>query len=466
MKLQKLFKSFELDLCGADNPPEEILEKRKMSLQKFESKVRRENSFDSFPDMNFYNQFRVPFPFLKQVLKLNQSSLLIDEDVSHYDAFSSYGVNILGKNYYEQFIKNAIENNDKYGFFLNSIHPITIENIKILKEISDMDAVSFHMSGTEAVLNACRLAKFNTGKKYIYKFKGSYHGWASIPNLREIKTLKELKKSNNCAAVLINPLQYLYPNDSVKADALLFIGNDPNKLSIDEYRNFLHEVRSICNQKKILMIIDEIFMGFRLAYGGCQEYFGVKADMVLYGKTLGGGLPVGVVCGKKEYMRKYDPDYPLAFLPNRGTFSAHPLVMLSMNQFLKHIKKENYNGVDERWNLRVQELNTKISRYGLKFNNLGSILSIVHKNHSIYNWVLQLYFKKNKLYLGPYGSSRLILKVFMDCDEWKIFENIIIISIEEMEMDGWLYSKFKNKKEIYLFYLKILLKETIKNAYN
>jgi len=466
MKFKKILRSFELDLCSADDPPQEVLEKRKQSLNKFETKISDEIDRESFPDLEFSNRYRVPFPFLNQVLKLNRSSLIISEDSSQIDAFSSYGVNILGKEYYEKFTKDAVRDSEEFGFFLNSIHPVVLENIKILKKLSGMDAVSFHMSGTEAVLNACRLAKFNTEKKYIYKFKDSYHGWASIPDLKEIKTLKELKKANNCAAVLINPLQYLYPVGSVKADALLFIGNTPDKLSLSKYTNFLREVREICDQNGILMILDEIFMGFRLAFGGCQEYFGVKADMVLYGKTLGGGLPVGVVCGRKDTMRKFDPEHPLLFLPNRGTFAAHPLVMLSMNQFLKHINREMYVGNDERWNLRILELNKKISKYNLSFNNMGSILSINHNNLSIYNWILQLYFKKNKLYLGPYGSSRLIFKVFMNCMEWESIEKVIVSSIEEMDADGWLYSRFKTKKEIYFFYIKILIKETIKNANN
>jgi glutamate-1-semialdehyde 2,1-aminomutase len=185
-------------------------------------------------------------------------------------------------------IKNSVVQNEEYGFFLNSIHPVTLENIEILKEISGMDAVSFHMSGTEAVLNACRLAKFNTDRKYILKFKDAYHGWAGITDLKEITSLKELKNSSNCAALLLNPLQFLFPKNSIKADALLFIGNEPNRMSLQEYIDYLQDIRKICDEKGIILILDEVFLGFRLAYGGCQEYFNIKADMVLYGKTLGG----------------------------------------------------------------------------------------------------------------------------------------------------------------------------------
>ena len=466
MNYKNLLKKFELDLCSADSPPEEILYKRKQSLEKFSQKIEKSKLEDSLPDLEFSGQYRVPFPFVDQVLSLNQSSLLKDKDVSKHDAFSSYGVNVFGKEVYENCIKNSVIQNEEYGFFLNSVHPITLENIKILKEISGMDAVSFHMSGTEAVLNACRLAKFNTGKKYILKFKDAYHGWAGIPDLKEISNLKDLKKAKNCAALLLNPLQYLFPRKSIKADALLFIGNHPNQMSLEEYKEYLMEIRKICEEKGILLILDEVFLGFRLAYGGCQEYFNVKADMVLYGKTLGGGLPVGVVCGKKEFMNKMDTRYPLKFLPNRGTFSAHPLVMLSMNQFLKYVSPKLYVGLDEKWNTRVSTLNEKLSQFSIQFQNLGSIFSIRHHNLSIYNWILQLYFKKNKLYLGPYGSSRLIFQINLNDIEWEEIEGLIIKSIHEMNEDGWFYSRFKSNKEIYLFYIKKFIKETFKNGNN
>ncbi|NBU98371.1 MAG: aminotransferase class III-fold pyridoxal phosphate-dependent enzyme, partial [Spirochaetia bacterium] len=203
--VKNTLKKFELDLCTADAPPEEILNKRRFSLSKFSVALNESPMENSLPDTEFSKNYRVPFPFIDQILKLNPSSLLKNNDISEHDAFSSYGVNVFGKEVYEKWISNSVQQNEKYGFFLNSYHPITLENVKILKEISGMDSVTFHMSGTEAVLNACRLAKFNSGKKYIAKFKDAYHGWANLPDLKEISNLKELKKLKNCAALLINP---------------------------------------------------------------------------------------------------------------------------------------------------------------------------------------------------------------------------------------------------------------------
>ena len=106
-----------------------------------------------------------------------------------------------------------------------------------------------------------------------------------------------------------------------------------------------------------MLIFDEVFVGFRLAAGGAQEYFGVRADMVTYGKSLAGGLPVGVVCGRKELMRRFRDDRPADVCFARGTFNSHPYVMTAMDEFLSRLASPNfhavYHGLDETWNGRA-----------------------------------------------------------------------------------------------------------------
>ena len=93
----------------------------------------------------------------------------------------------------------------------------------------------------------------------------------------------------------------------------------------------------MCDANGIVLIFDEIFVGFRLAAGGAQEYYGVRADMVTYGKTLGGGLPVGVLCGRRNLMKRYRDDRPADICFARGTFSANPYVMGAMDAFLRRL---------------------------------------------------------------------------------------------------------------------------------
>src|SRR5262249_62391974 len=121
--------------------------------------------------------------------------------------------------------------------------------------------------------------------------------------------------------------------------------------------------------REIGLILDQVFLGFRVARGGAQEYFGVAADLVTYGKTLGGGLPIGVVCGRREWMKRYREDRPSDLLFARGTFNAHPYVMAAMNEFLRHLDlpevRESSDGLDARWDARAAELNHRLQRRGL-----------------------------------------------------------------------------------------------------
>ena len=111
------------------------------------------------------------------------------------------------------------------------------------------------------------------------------------------------------------------------------------------YTQWLQELRKVCTDKGIALILDEVFLGFRLAPGGAQEYFNVKADMVTYGKTLGGGLPVGVICGMSPWMKRFDENKPADLCFARGTFNAHPYVMTTMQVFLEKISTEEIQNI-------------------------------------------------------------------------------------------------------------------------
>ncbi len=203
------------------------------------------------------------------------------------------------------------------------------------------------MSGTEAVMQAVRLARYHTGKRHLVRFTGAYHGWWEdvqpgpgnpLPP-RETYTLKDmdtdtlrvLRTRNNIACVLVNPLQALHPNRNAPGDSTLVDGSRSAGFDRAAYTAWLQQLRQVCTERGIVLIFDEVFVGFRLAPGGAQEYFGVRADMVTYGKTLGGGLPVGVVCGKKDLMRRFRPERPADICFARGTFNAHPYVMGAMD---------------------------------------------------------------------------------------------------------------------------------------
>src|SRR5262249_2176926 len=140
-------------------------------------------------------------------------------------------------------------------------------------------------------------------------------------------SLRVLQRRRDIACVLVNPVQALHPNASPFADFSLVDGSRRAHFDRKAYATWLGSLREVCSQRGIILILDEIFVGFRLASGGAQEYFGVRADLVTYGKSLGGGLPIGVVCGRSDLMRRFREDRPTDICLARGTFNCHPYVM-------------------------------------------------------------------------------------------------------------------------------------------
>ena len=270
-----------------------------------------------------------------------------------YDLAASYGVNVFGNDFYKQTIAEGEADARALGPVLGPYHPAIVDAVRLLKAISGQDEVSFHMSGTEAVMQAVRLARYHTGRPRLLRFCGAYHGWwgdvqPGIGNpapARDTFTLSEmspetlhvLRTRNDIACVLVNPLQALAVNAPAPADSSLVDSGRSAHFDRAAYTQWLDELRAICTERGIVLIFDEVLVGFRLARGGAQEYFGVTADLVTYGKTLGGGFPVGVVCGRGDLMRRYREDRPGDICFARGTFNSHPYVICAMRRFLQRL---------------------------------------------------------------------------------------------------------------------------------
>ena len=183
------------------------------------------------------------------------------------------------------------------------------------------------------------------------------------------------------------------------------------------YGEWLRKLRAVCSERKIVLIFDEVFVGFRLAPGGAQEYFGVSADMVTYGKTVAGGLPIGVLCGKARFMRRYREERPVDICLARGTFNSHPYVMGAMYEFLQRLDTDGvramYRGLDTVWNGRAAALNERLSaaQVPIQVANLSSIWTILYTRPSRYNWMFQYYLRAAGLALSLVGTGRLIFSL-------------------------------------------------------
>jgi glutamate-1-semialdehyde 2,1-aminomutase len=315
------------------------------------------------------------------------------------------------------------------------------------------------MSGTEAVMQAVRLARYHTKRSHLVRFCGAYHGWwgdvqpgpGNPAPTHETYTLKEmsedslhvLRHRHDIACVLINPLQALHPNRSAPADSTLVDSTRSAHFDRDGYAKWLFRLRQICTERGIVLIFDEVFVGFRLALGGAQEYFGVRADMVTYGKTLGGGYPVGAVCGRKQFMQRFNEDRPGDICFARGTFNSHPYVMGAMNEFLRALEEPAiavlYSNLDCVWDKRASELNQRLRAAGLPVQvaNLSSIWLIYYTQPSAYNWMFQYYLREAGLALSWVGTGRLIFSInYSDADFAAVADRFVTAAVA-MRAAGW-----------------------------
>ena len=420
-------------------------------------------------DLQFTGSYRVPFqysPYVRAHLKVgsfvcaSRGVKVVDLDGHQFfDLTGSYGVNLFGYDFYKACISEGSATAAELGPVLGAYHPCVLENVERLKSISGLDEVSFHMSGTEAVMQAVRLARYHTRKTHLVRFCGAYHGWwedvqpgpgnpvtpRQTYTLRDMddRALKVLATRRDIACVLVNPLQALHPNRPAPGDSSLVDSGRSAGFDRAAYTAWLQRLRQVCTERGIVLIFDEVFLGFRLAPGGAQEYFGVRADMVTYGKTLGGGLPVGVVCGRADLMKRFREDRPADICFARGTFNAHPYVMGTLKAFLDRMEtpavRDLYEGLDERWNGWAARFNTRFEQEDLPLRvaQMSSVWTVTYTQPSRYNWMLQFYLRAHGLALSWVGSGRLIFSLnYRDEDLQEVLERFVLAA-RQMQADGW-----------------------------
>jgi len=462
----------------SDNAPDAIAVKRRngLSYLKVNSLKNSPKTIafsasleNSISDVCFISAYRIPFPYRNYLYKELKVGSIADKTAGvkikdldnnwRYDLSGSYGVNVFGYDFYKDCMEKGFEKVKDLGPVLGTYHPLIRDNVKKLKSISGLDEVSFHMSGTEAVMQAVRLARYHTGKTHLVRLCGAYHGWwdgvqPGIGNQRKTndvytlsdlseKTLKVLKTRNDIACILINPLQALHPNADASSDATLISSDRTTDFDPARYTQWLKSIREICTQKNIVLIFDEVFTGFRLGYRGAQEYFGIQADIVTYGKTLGGGLPIGVVCGKHKLMKRFQDDRPINVSFARGTFNSHPYVMGAMNEFLNRIEQaeyqELYQNINSIWDKRVAMLNQRLKQENLpvQVSNMHTVLTILYTVPGRYNWMFQFYLRSEGLELSWIGSGRMIMSFnFTDEDFNQVMERFVRAA-KHMKDDAW-----------------------------
>ncbi len=463
---------------ACDGANKDVVAKRRQGMAELVKRIEGQNSIsqhyaqslaDHISDVNFVGAYKVPFPFkeqLPQALKIvpiaeqAQDVLLKDLDGNwRYDVAGSYGLNIFGYDFYKHCMNAGHEAAAKLGPVLGPYHPLIRTNVERLKAVSGLDEVSFHMSGTEAVMQAVRLARYHTGKTHLVRLCGAYHGWwdgvqVGIGNGRKTddaytladlseKTLHVLATRNDIACVLINPMQAMHPNADAPGDGTLIASERKVNFDRENYTHWLQRIRQVCDEKNIVLIFDEVFTGFRLAHRGAQEYFKVQADIVTYGKSVGGGFPVGVVCGRKALMKRYRDKAPADISFARGTFNSHPYLLGAMDGFLTEVAKPEFQRVyqqaDEQWNTRVAKFNQLLSDRNLPIQiaNMHSVLTVLYTKPGRFNWMLQFYLRAEGIELSWTGTGRMIMCLNYSDDDFEQLIYRFTTAVQTMNEDGW-----------------------------
>ena len=314
---------------------------------------------------------------------------IYDEDGKKYiDYVCSWGPMILGHNH--PVIREAVEKAVQDGLSFGAPTRREVDIAELMVElVPNIEMVRMVNSGTEAVMSALRLARGATGRDKLIKFEGCYHGHsdcmlvnagssalagghpssAGVPvgaakdtltaQFNDLNSVKELLEGNpgQVAAVIVEPVA-------------------ANMGVVNPAPGFLPGLRQLCDQHGALLIFDEVITGFRLALGGAQEYFGVKADLVTFGKIIGGGMPVGAYCGSRALLEQVAPCGPVY---QAGTLSGNPVAMAAGLAQLTYLKEhpQVYADIAAKGEKLADGLRAAAAEAGVPvaINQIGSLLA-------------------------------------------------------------------------------------------
>lgn len=322
---------------------------------------------------------------------------LFDVDGNKYiDYIASWGPMILGHAHAP--VVKAIQEYATYSTSYGAPTRLEIEMAElIISMVPNVELVRMVSSGTEACMSAVRLARGYTGRNKIIKFEGHYHGHADSFLVKagsgvatfDIQTVPGVTAgvSNDTLTSAYNDLvgvQQLITAHKGEIAAIIVEPVAGNMGCVLPAPGFLEGLRTLCDQEGIVFILDEVMTGFRLAPGGAQERLNIKADLVTYGKVIGGGMPVGAFGGRKEIMQHIAP---LGNVYQAGTLSGNPIAMIAGYTMLNELKRNPsiYKELEEKTIYLRNGLEKIFNAWGQPFviNQLGSMISVHFSDHPV-----------------------------------------------------------------------------------
>ena len=323
-------------------------------------------------------------------IKEAKGAYLYDEDGNRFiDYIASWGPLILG--HAHQPVIDAVIERARKGTSFGIPTEIETQLAKLaVTMVPNIDKIRFVNSGTEACMSAVRLARGFTAKDKIIKFRGCYHGHADAflieagsgaitfgsPNSPGVTqgTAKDTLVAEYNDLDSVRALVQANPNEIA---AVIIEPVAGNMGCILPDHDFIHGLRNICSEEGILLIFDEVMTGFRLGRGGAQEVLGVDADIVTFGKVIGGGLPVGAFASRNEIMSRLAPEGPVY---QAGTLSGNPLAMSAGYAMLRELNErpEIFESLDEKTEHLKEGFENVLNGTGISYqiNKLGSMISL------------------------------------------------------------------------------------------
>jgi glutamate-1-semialdehyde 2,1-aminomutase len=329
-----------------------------------------------------------------------KGAYLYDEDGNRYiDYINSWGPMILGHAY--QPVLDAINTQAINSTSFGAPTALEVNVAELIKQmVPNVDLIRMVNSGTEACMSAIRVARGFTGRNKFIKFEGCYHGHADsflvkagsgvatleiqvVPGVTEGVAIDTLTAPYND----IEAVEKLVANHRKQIAAIIVEPVAGNMGCILPSEKFLASLREICTREGMLLIFDEVMTGFRLARGGAQEKLGIDADLVTYGKVIGGGLPVGAFGGRKEIMSHVAP---LGKVYQAGTLSGNPIAMAAGYTLLQELNShpEIYDDLNAKGEYLERGLKTVLDKSGKPYviNRIGSMISVHFSDKPVINF--------------------------------------------------------------------------------